>query len=302
MKDVKNVLLTGGSGFLGQFIYSELSNRCIVDTLGRSESNIKIDLSDQYPILKNQYDLVIHAAGKAHVVPKTEDEASEFYSVNVKGTENLLKGLMAAPALPTYFLFISTVAVYGALSGNDIKEDYPLSAIDPYGKSKVAAEKLVWSWCLTHNVRCTIFRLPLIAGRNPPGNLKAMISGIRHGYYFNIGEGKARKSIVLAEDVAKQVLKAVQVGGVYNLTDGYHPSIGELSEMIARQLRKSRPLSIPFILANTLAKFGDMIGNSSPINTSKVKKITTSLTFDDSKARASIQWKPNAVLKRFKIS
>lgn len=44
-----------------------------------------------------------------------------------------------------------------------------------------------------HNVVCTILRLPLLVGTNPPGNLGAMIKGIARGYYFNIGGGKSKK-------------------------------------------------------------------------------------------------------------
>jgi nucleoside-diphosphate-sugar epimerase len=296
---MEKVLLTGSSGFLGQNIIKCLFNYAI-ETLGRSNATIIADLVYNIPLI-DSVDIVIHAAGKAHLVPKTAQQAKDFYNVNVQGTINLLKCLEKPRQLPKSFIFISSVAVYGLECGKLIKEDAPLLATDPYGKSKVEAEKIIQDWCLKNNVKCTILRLPLIAGTNPPGNLKAMINGITKGYYFNIAGGKAKKSIVLAEDVAKIIPIAANIGGIYNLTDQYHPSFFELSKVIAQQLGKSQPMNIPMWIAILMAKVGDLIGSKAPINSYKLSKIISDLTFDGSKAQKSLGWKPNQVLKEFKI-
>jgi nucleoside-diphosphate-sugar epimerase len=165
----------------------------------------------------------------------------------------------------------------------------------------VEAEMIIQEWCKKNNVICAILRLPLIAGPNPPGNLKSMINGIKKGYYFNIAGGKAKKSMVLAEDVAKIIPVAARVGGIYNLTDGHHPSFSELSMLIAKQSGKSTPFNIPMWLAKLMAKTGDLIGPKAPVNSDKLIKITSDLTFDDSKARQYLGWKPISVLKGFKI-
>ena len=55
--------------------------------------------------------MVIHAAGKAHSVPKTAFEKQQFYDINVLGTQNLLAGFEKI-GLPKQFVFISSVAVY----------------------------------------------------------------------------------------------------------------------------------------------------------------------------------------------
>jgi nucleoside-diphosphate-sugar epimerase len=108
-----------------------------------------------------------------------------------------------------------------------------LLARDPYGLSKIHAEKFVEDWCEKHNVICTIFRLPLVVGPNAPGNLGKMLMGIKKGYYFNIAGGKAQKSMVLATDVAQCVLKVYKIGGIYNLTVGHHPTFYKLSRTIS---------------------------------------------------------------------
>jgi nucleoside-diphosphate-sugar epimerase len=292
-----DILLTGASGFLGKHIYGELKDHGNIVTLSRVGSNINVNLDRDIPKLE-YLDLIVHAAGKAHSVPKTELEIKSFFDVNLKGTENLLKALEKLAVLPGFFVFISSVAVYGLDSGTKINENTVLQAKDPYGLSKIAAEELILSWCALNNVVCTILRLPLLVGKNPPGNLGAMIKGIKKGYYFNIAGGEARKSMVLASDVAKLIPKVAKIGGIYNLTDRNHPSFFELSTSIAQQLHKSKPINIPLWLAKIMAHTGDLFGAKAPINTNKLKKITSDLTFDDSHAQNKLGWNPTAVLTK----
>ena len=288
------ILVTGFSGFLGSYIIDEIktSNEKII-TLGRNkEAIIHCDLSNEVPkIEKNEnLELVIHNAGKAHSTNNDE----KYFQVNVQGTLNLLKGLDQSTK-PKKFIFISTVAVYGLDYGTDIKENTELFSSINYGKSKIEAEKIISDWCQKNNVVCTILRLPLVVGKNPPGNLGSMIKGIRKNYYFNIGGGKAKKSMVLANDVAKFIPIIASIGGVYNLTDGHHPSFYELSIAIGRK----KALNLPKTIAKILANIGDLLGDKAPFNSDKLKKITNDLTFDDTKAR-KYGWEPQTVLEYLK--
>jgi len=296
-----NCLITGSNGFLGRALKSGLSKNIVFHTLSKSSGDYNVNLEVDIPVFNHQFDIVIHAAGKAHSVPKSLEDRDAFFSVNVQGTRNLLEGLENYK-LPKSFVFISTVAVYALSEGYLINEQSELNAIDPYGKSKIQAEHLIRNWCAVNNVKCTVLRLPLVVGLNPPGNLGAMIKGIRKGYYFNIAGGSAKKSMVLASDVAKYLIKASEIGGVFNLTDGYHPSFFELSENISRQLGKNRPKNLPFWLANCIARTGDLFGDKAPLDSAKLYKITSVLTFDDTKAREAFGWDPTPVLEGFKIS
>lgn len=291
------VLLTGASGFLGKIIYQEYTPN--ISTIGRFNfSDICSDLSKEIPLLSN-YDLVIHAAGKAHSIPKTDVEKKQFYDVNVLGTLNLLKGLEKTD-LPKQFVFISSVSVYGQEFGIAINEEHKLEAKDAYGESKIEAESLVINWCEKHSVICTILRLPLLVGKNPPGNLGTMIKAIDKGYYFNIDGGKARKSMVLAKDVAAFIPKVAADGGIYNLTDGFHPDFKELSIAISKQKKKKIPLNLPLFMIKLMGYAGDLLGDKAPVNSLKIKKITSDLTFDDSKARKLLGWNPQSVLEYLK--
>jgi len=291
------ILQTGGNGFLGRSIFKELTKNNIVKNLSRTSEDIKVSLENEIPHFNQKFDLVIHVAGKAHSVPKTEIEKKQFYDVNVTGTENLLKGLVKS-SLPKYFVFISSVSVYGQEIGNNINENHPLLAQDPYGLSKIEAENLILNWCQENKIICTILRLPLLVGKNPPGNLGAMINAINKGYYFNIGKGKARKSMVLSKDVASVIPTVFSIGGIYNLTDGFHPSFYELSLAISKDKRKF--FNLPLFMAKIMGNIGDLMGNNAPLNSLKVSKITSDLTFDDSKARRFLNWKPELVLDYLK--
>jgi nucleoside-diphosphate-sugar epimerase len=295
-----NCLITGSNGFLGKVISKYLIERMELVTLSRSNSNYNVDLSREIPVFSKSFDLVIHAAGLAHVSFKKKYKNKLFEDINVTGTKNLLEGLSNV-GCPDELVFISSVAVYGRDHGILICERSELLAKDSYGKSKIEAEKLVRDWCEKNEVTCTILRLPIVVGLNPPGNLGAIIKAIRSNYYFNIGGGNSRKSMVLANDVARYILKASKVGGTYNLTDGCHSSFFELTSIIASQLGKRQPLSLNMGIAKCIARIGDIMGNSFPFNTERMLKMTADLTFDDSLARQTFDWKPISVLEGIKI-
>ena len=140
------ILLTGANGFLGKSIVKELSKGNTIWGLSRTLGDIQVHLENQVPIFNYAFDLVIHAAGKAHSVPRTEVERKQFYDVNVEGTLNLLKGLEVS-GVPKQFVFISSVSVYGQESGIGINEEHKLEAKDAYGLSKIEADLLVQKWC-----------------------------------------------------------------------------------------------------------------------------------------------------------
>jgi nucleoside-diphosphate-sugar epimerase len=300
---MKKVLVTGASGFLGSYITQALmQNGHFVTSVGRSSKNaVECDLSQNEPVLKESVDWVIHAMGKAHMVPATEAEAQVFFDVNLQGTIHLCNAIEKLPVLPQRMVFISTVAVYGLDEGVLISEDAPLLGTSPYAKSKIETEAFLSKWCRLHDVKLVIFRLPLIAGVKPPGNLGAMIQGIQTGRYFNINEGKAKKSVVLAQDVANAIIETKDITGIYNLSDGYHPSFAEIASVIAKQLGKKAPYNIPAWVALPAAFAGNFLGSKAPLNCDRLRKITATLTFDDQLARSTFGWKPRKVTDYFKI-
>lgn len=287
--------------FIGNNIYPLLKAKYEVDTVGLTpQDNYQVNIAQDVPIFSDKYDIVLHAAGKAHSVPKTEEEKQLFFDVNLQGTKRICTALENS-GIPKAFIFISTVAVYGCDFGENITEKHPLNGYTSYALSKIQAERYLQDWCAVHDVKLSILRPSLIAGPNPPGNLGIMIKGIKTGKYLSIAEGKAKKSVLMVQDIANLVPLLVEKGGVYNVCDTYHPTFRELETIICNQLNKKIPLSIPYWLANGMAKMGDMIGEKAPINSLKLRKITESLTFSNEKAVRELGWKPLNVLDNFKI-
>ena len=290
------VLLTGAHGFLGTHLLEGLKEHQVF-TLGRHrEDHISADISVGIPELP-AVEMVIHAAGKAHQVPKNEQEAQRFHQINVEGTRRLAEAIARNGNLPETFVFISTVAVYGIETGLLIDETTALSGTTPYAMSKINAERYLTDWGASHGVNMIMLRLPLIVGHNAPGNLGAMVRNIRRGTYARIGDGEARRSMVMASDVAGLIPKLKGRQGVYHLTDGIHPSFAQLEDHIAAAYGK-RIRAIPPRIASLLARVGDLIPGS-PFNSYRYGKLRQSLTFSHQKAVTELNWEPTPVLQGF---
>lgn len=245
------ILLTGGSGFVGKYISRQLQHQALV-MLSRhitKPGDIQQDLRRPFA-LPQSFDTVIHGAGLAHGKP------GSFNEVNIQGTRNLLAALSRPPQ---QLVYISSVAVYGLTSGTMISEHHPTVPTDAYGSSKLKAEQMCRTWCEKHSVRFCALRLPLVVGLEAPGNFGRMVQQLRQGWYLGVGEGAARRSMVLADDLASIVLRAAEVGGTYHLTDGVHPSFCELEDAICQAFGKKSPNHLPLWVARGMAVTGEVM-------------------------------------------
>ena len=257
-------------------------------TLGRDEkADIKCDLSKAIPTIPSDLKTssVLHIAGKAHSVPKTDVQKKEFFDVNEKGTQHLLSGLESLDQLPKQFVFISTVAVYNREEGenisvNDINSSgFTNGKATPYAHSKWNAEQLVLNWCKTHKINALILRIPLIFGENAPGNLGAMEKAIRKGYYFSVGSGQAKRSLVYLSDLVKLLtsLKGTE-SGIFNVVSE-NKSYQEIENHFANKYKR-RIKRIPSSIIKIAAKVGDIF-SFLPINSYRLSKLENSLTFQN---------------------
>ena len=299
-----NFLLTGSTGFLGKAIQEKLKLSHNVRTLGRGNAHdFSIgDLTYAFylPALSEKINVVVHVAGMAHITPKSNDDKFAFDKVNYDGTRHLCKWIESWSYKPETFIFISSVAVYGMENASNINEESFLFGNSPYAVSKIKAEQYLIDWGNKLGIKMLVLRLPLVVGSNPPGNLGKMIKAIKRGTYFSVGGGNTKKSMVLADDVARLIADCPVVSGIYNLTDGYHPTFAELESLICQQLNKSKPFNLPLGFAKLLSGIGDFLPVF-PINSSTINKITQDLTFSDFKARQDLGWNPSSVIKNWKI-
>ena len=299
-----NALVTGAKGFLGSVITSKLLEASYnTYTLGtKVDNNYQCNIAKEIPSFNASFDRVVHAAGKAHVVPKSESEKQEFFDINLQGTINLCKGLDNIEFIGS-FIFISTVSVYGLIEGVDIKEDAPLESKEPYGLSKIKAEEFLLDWAKNKNISLTILRLPLIVGKNPLGNLGRMIQAFINGKYIRIGSAKAKKSMVDVNDVAHLITSQNLKTGIFNLTDGYHPSFLELENKLVEIFNpKTKIKTIPQFPLSVLGRIGSLAENiikkPLPFDYNTYLKITKDLTFNDEKARRELGWNGTPVLNK----
>ena len=106
---------------------------------------------------------------------------------------------------------------------------------------------------------------------------------------------------MMAKDIAILFPLVAEKGGVYNVCDDYHPTFGEISKSVAKQLGKHNPLNIPYWVAWCFAKVGDLMGHKAPINSYRLTKMTESLTFSNEKAKRELGWQPLDVLTNYEI-
>ena len=303
-----NILLTGASGFVGVHIFRHVAPENTLATLGRipvGDRHISCDLARSLPdFTGHSFDLVIHAAGKANAVPRNRSDRLDYNRINVQGTSRLLTALEQLPTLPVAVVHLSTVLVYGRSAGILLNERTPLTATDAYALSKIQSEQLVLEWGKRTGIRTAILRLPLVVAKKPTGNVAAMSTAIRRGYYVRIGTGSAQRSMVRADDVASVIVRAAEVGGIFNLTDGCHPTVYELENALARMAGRRWPIPVVSLaLAKRVAQVGDAINHAAgrrfPLDSVSLQKLTSSLTFSDENARRQLDWNPRPVLDLF---
>jgi len=238
MTDYNNILLTGATGFIGRHIEALFEAQGISpDTLQRGEdATIVCDLERESPKISKQYDAVVHVAGT--------DDPSRADALNNHGTRRLLEALEKQP--PRHFTYISTVNVYGLNPGEDVREDCFLRPDTDYARSKIRAEKMTGKWCETHGTSLTILRPAITVGPGMHGRLASMANLISKGMYMHIRGNQARRSLVMADDVAKAVVLTLGKPGVYNVTDGRAHTMVEIADAIAANVTPGkRLLTIP---------------------------------------------------------
>ncbi|MCM1518760.1 MAG: NAD-dependent epimerase/dehydratase family protein [Pseudoflavonifractor sp.] len=277
--------MTGAYGFLGKYLVNEFSDEAIV-TLGLDDRDmIRCDLRETVPQFDRRFDTVVHNAGSI--------TCASAMATNHEGTVRLCRGLESAP--PRQFVFISSIAVYGADSGEELGEDTPLRPVNDYGRSKMMAEEFLTQWCADRDVKLTILRPALIIGTGMNGSAAAMARGIDRGYYFHIKDNEARRSVIHAADVAIAARLTAPIGGIYNLSDGVHPTVHDLAEAIAHRLGDKRIMTLPRRTVDMVARLGDCIPLL-PLSTARLRQLTETLTVSNAAIRRATPLEPRDVV------
>ncbi len=157
-----SLLVTGGAGFIGSHTCVELLNSgeeiVVMDNFfnstpkaldgirqitGRNFKFYEADMLDKSAVDKifseNNIEQVIHFAGYK-CVPESVKKPFLYYSNNIRGTLNILESMEKYGCRK--FVFSSSATVYGIPDAVPVREDFPLSAINPYGSTKLIIENL----------------------------------------------------------------------------------------------------------------------------------------------------------------
>ncbi len=168
------VAVTGGSGFIGRAIITALLKENIeVLSLQRSKNNFSnIDIvSFELRNVENlsihtfsNIDVVVHAAALVHQRSASEEDHTKL---NFDSTKKIFE--ICENAGIKKFIYLSTVGVYGINSSKDrISISSPVSPNSFYARAKLMSEDYLLN--LNSNVDIVVLRLPLVYGRNSPGN------------------------------------------------------------------------------------------------------------------------------------
>ena len=250
----KNILITGGAGFIGSALIRHIINNTIhsvvnVDKLtyaGNLESLTSIEDSDRYVFKQvdicdardikrvfNEHrpDIVMHLAAESHV-DRSIDFPGEFVHTNIVGTyvmldvaRNYWKSLDKVRRNNFLFHHISTDEVYGDLHDMNefFTEETPYAPSSPYSASKASADHLVRAWNRTYKLPVIITNCSNNYGpyQFPEKLIPLVILNAIEGKALPIyGKGDQIRDWLYVEDHARALVKVLldgEVGETYNI-------------------------------------------------------------------------------------
>ena len=179
----KNILITGGAGYIGSHISEVLINNkkkiFVADNLSTGYRKLinkkakffKVDIHKSKKIrniiIKNKIDSVIHLAANL-IIGEGEKYPKKYFKNNVLGTKNLLKACENTEI--KNLVFSSTAAVYKD-GQYEVHENSAIKPKSVYGKTKIKAEKIIQRFCKRNKINYCILRYFNIAGSSPSGKI-----------------------------------------------------------------------------------------------------------------------------------
>lgn len=293
------VLVTGATGFAGaKLVPMLIAAGWRVRACGRDSRQrpancefVTLDLAQESNLdaLVVDADAVLHLAARAHVIREiASDPLAEFRRSNVAPTSRLVDA--AARCKVRHFIFASSLKVHGETSGNrPIREDDPLQAQDPYGVSKLEAERLVIGKSANSGMSTSILRLPLMVGPGVKGNLLRLAKLVAIGAPLPFAAISNRRSLLNIDNLGSAISTILDQPSTghrtFLLSDGHDVSTAELVRSMAAALgRPARLFPFPqslLRLAATAAGFG-----------AEIRRLTDSLQVDITLIREALGWTP----------
>ena len=271
---MKNLLVTGGCGFIGSnyinYIFEKYNDFNIINIDAMyycaSENNIDCNVrnSERYTLIKGNlcsYDLVyhvivsykidyvIHFAAQSHVQNSFED-ALQYTKDNVFGTHNLLEAARKYGKVKK-FIHVSTDEVYGEsmIEHHETKktEESILCPTNPYAATKASAELIAQSYYYSFNMPIIITRGNNVYGPNqyPEKIIPRFIKLLSENKKVTIqGDGSNVRAFIHVYDVVKAfdiILEKGVIGEIYNIgsDDNEEYTVKYVAEMLINKINKT---------------------------------------------------------------
>lgn len=264
------ILLTGISGFLGSRL-SELLADSTFNVIGSSregnaERNVwasgDIDGQTDWHDPLTDCDIVIHTAGRAHILKDDKvNAAEEFMKVNFDATIKLAEDAYAAGV--KQFIFISSIGVNGdSTTDKALSEQTEPNPTSLYAVSKYKAEKQLLQQFENTTMGVTIIRPALICGPKAPGNIERLLKLVASGLPLPFRYINNARSMVSLDNVCHFVIQCINNpmarNEVFVLADEKELSIEEIVSLMAEGMEKKKRLIYipPFILKMILTLSG----------------------------------------------
>jgi len=310
-----NILITGGTGFIGRHLIRELIGRgyhctCLV----RAKSNVRElgeldnvelvygDIVDKQSLRTSmrEVQVIYHLAGQ---VGDWGVPDKRFFAVNVEGTRNLLEA--AKETHVSHFIFCSTPGVQGKGYMN-ASEDLPYNPSHIYELTKAEAEKLLLAFSERQtSPQVTIVRPDFVYG---PGDLRRLplYRAINNKRFLLIGEGRSFLRPTFVEDAVQGFCllsnNPSSFGQIYNIAGPHILNVKDFIQTIAETLRVSLPkIRMPIPVARILAIMFEsasyLTGTAPLLSLSKIDFLTKHHGTDISKAVGHLGFKPKVDIK-----
>lgn len=290
----KNVLVIGGSGFLGSRLTKRFKNKKIDFKIGdisiqnSSNNSFICDVTDldHNPIF-NEVSCIINLAA----VHRDDIRPISLYDdVNVQGSVNVCNA--ARKHKINKIIFTSSVAIYGFAEPNTDESGEP-NYFNDYGRTKYLAEKIYMEWQAEDPEKRTlvIVRPTVIFGEGNRGNVYNLLKQVSSGMFVMFGNGKNRKSMAYVENVAaflEHSLSFKKGLHIYNYIDKPDFDMNTLIIKIRKTLfgKRNIGLRLPSFLGIAIGKIADflarILGKTLPISAIRVKKFMSTTQFSSS--------------------
>lgn len=296
------ILVTGATGFIGEFLLNKLSQRPgfsasgttrVGNTTKKSHTPLipvgSISEETNWSEALRDVHTVIHLAARAHVLgDQSNDPLSEFRRVNVEGALRLAHQAITAGV--KRFIFISSIGVNGShTSTQPFSESTPTTPHAHYARSKLEAEEKLRALVQGSTMELVIIRPPLVYAAHAPGNFGRLLKLVKSGLPLPFGATSNLRSMISLENLADFIILCIDHPAAANqlflISDGVEISTPAMVKALAAGMGR-RPYLLP--IPDKLMRWVASLLGKEAIYT----QLCSSLVINSSKASTLLGWSP----------